>query len=253
MKVGYLILVGLASVAAAQQSVPRRDIQEILSTNVPHYTVKATNLLQAMAEIGSDFDLPIGAEWQGDPTVKKEIHREWNNVTVERILYDTASFDVEYQIQLSNGVVHLRKAELADSPRNPLNIRVHLFSVIDEYSRKAAFELRDQVSLIVVPRQKDAASACAGSYGVSSDETRITISMRDAPVRDILDALLVGSHSMLWLVTFRSEQPPMGFFKTKSIWRNTTELQQPDWDFLARYSDPISGSYRGDWERGIGR
>lgn len=47
-------------VAAAQQTNAPRDADQILSTNVTHYRVRAMNLLQATAQIASDFDLPMG-------------------------------------------------------------------------------------------------------------------------------------------------------------------------------------------------
>jgi hypothetical protein len=253
MKPVILAVTILAGIASGQQVAPRRDIQQILSTKVPHYVVKATNLLQAAALIASDFDLPMGVEWHGEPSVTKEITREWDNATVERILYDTASFDVEYQVQVSNGVVHLRKPGLADSPRNPLSIKVPSFSVANVYTGQAAFKLRDEVNLIMLPRQKHAAYACAGSYGAGADETLTTLAVRDVSVREILDTLLTSSHSVMWLVVFRDEQPGTGFLKTQSISRNTTDLAQPDWDFLAHYSDPVTGSYRGDWKIGLRR
>jgi hypothetical protein len=77
--------------------------------------------------------------------------------------------------------------------------------------------------------------------------------VRDVSVREILDTLLTSSHSVMWLVVFRDEQPGTGFLKTQSISRNTTDLEQPDWDFLAHYSDPVTGSYRGDWKIGLRR
>jgi hypothetical protein len=253
MKSVVLVLTVLAGTAGCQQIAPRRDVQQILSTKVPHYVVKGTNLLQAAAQIASDFDLPMGVEWQGDPTAEKEINSQWDNATVERIVLDLATFDVEYQVDVSNGVVHLQKRGLAASSRNPLNIKVPSFSVTSEYSRQAAFRLRNQVNLMIFPRQPDKVSACAGSRSAGADETKVTLSIKDATVRDILDSLLVRSHSAMWLVAFRKEQPDTGFLATKSPWRSTTESEQPDLDVLARYDDPVTGRYRGDWEKKIGQ
>jgi len=243
----------LAGIAKAQQVEYRPDIQQVLSTKVPHYAVKAANLLQAVAQIASDFDLPMGVEWQGDPAAANEISHEWSNLTVEQILYDLVTFDVEYQIDVSNGVVHLQKRGIAASQRNPLNIRVPSFSVTSEYSREAAFRLRNQVNLMIYPRQPGKLSACAGSRSAGADEALVTLSLKDATAREILDALLVRSHSAMWLVVFRAEQPDTGFLETKSPWRNTTNLEQPDLDILPRFDDPATGRYRGDWKIGLKR
>jgi hypothetical protein len=106
---------------------------------------------------------------------------------------------------------------------------------------------------MIFPRQPDKVSACAGSRSAGADETKVTLSIKDATVRDILDSLLVRSHSAMWLVAFRKEQPDTGFLATKSPWRSTTESEQPDLDVLARYDDPVTGRYRGDWEKKIGQ
>ena len=103
--VGLIVLVSSISLAATgQRTIPRADARRVLSTSVPHYSIKAINLLQAAAQIASDFKLPIGMEWQGDPDAKKEIVYHWQDTTVERILYDVATFDVQYQVEISNGV-----------------------------------------------------------------------------------------------------------------------------------------------------
>lgn len=248
-----LIAMCVANAVAAQQVESRQDIQNILSSKVSHYAVNATNLLQAFAQIASDFNVPLGVEWQGDPTAPHEVAHEWNNVTVERVLYDTASFDVEYQIEVSDGVVHLYKPGNKSSLRNPLNIKVPLFAVEGEYSRIAMFDLKDKINLIMFPKPERTPNACAGSYGVSADETKVTLAMSDASAREILDALLTKSRSMMWLVILDSQQSEKGFFKTKPLRGDTTEKEQPEITLISRYHDPTTGKYRGDWKIGLTR
>jgi hypothetical protein len=67
-----LFLSWMSVTALAGAATPRGDVQQLLSTTVPHYTIKATNLLEAVGQIASDFDLPMGVEWQGDPTAAKD-------------------------------------------------------------------------------------------------------------------------------------------------------------------------------------
>lgn len=250
MRIICFVLTLFASMAAAQQPAARRDVQQILSTRVSRYSLKAANLLQAVGEIASDFDLPMGIEWQGDPSSGQEINRVWTDATVERILSDVAASDVEYRLQVSNNVVHLRNGVLTEASANPLNIRVPSFSAANEYSRMAALKLKEQVNLMLSQRPQQGAAAYAGSYGAGADETLVTISMTDTSVRDILDAILVRSHSAMWLVTFPTGTPASasGLLRTKSILRNQSPSAELDWDFLSRYTDPATGRYRGDWK-----
>lgn len=121
------------------------------------------------------------------------------------------------------------------------------------YAGQAVFKVRDQANLDILPRKTGVLSACAGSYGVGAGETKISVTLPDASVREILDAILPASRSMMWLVVFSSQQPEKGYLKTKSPLRNTTDFEQPDIDLVSRYHDPTTGRYRSDWKIGIMR
>ena len=234
--------------AFAQGPIAPRDAQQVLPTKVASYSVRAKNLLQAVAQVSSDFNLPIGVEWAGDRATAKEIVREWHNTTVDQILRDVASFDVEYQLELSNGVVHVRKFGITDNSRNPLNITIPSFKTEGIYTGDAAFQLSKQASLLMFPRQEAQRSACGGSSSAGSGEKRLSLAMTDTTVRDILDALLTRSEFAMWVVVFPNQQPDTGYLKTESLWGNKTDPQQPDLSFVARYLDPLTGRHRGDWE-----
>jgi hypothetical protein len=246
-----VLITAIGGIASAQQTEAPRDAQRMLATDVTSYSVRATNLLQAAAQISSDFGLPIGVEWSGDPASKKEIVREWHNTTLAQIVQDVATFDVEYQLEFSNGVVHLRKVSLADSPRNPLNIRISTFSTQDVYTRDAASQLSKQVSLLMFPREQEPRDACGGSSSAGAGEVRHSLSMKDAAVRGILDALLTRSDFAMWVVVFPDRQPETDYFQTESLWGNMTDPRHPDLNFVAQYLDPVSGTYRGDWKIGL--
>jgi hypothetical protein len=254
MRTAALIVVvsSIALAATGQRTVPRRDVRRVLSTGVPHYSIKATNLLQAAAQIASDFNLPIGMEWQGDPDAKKEIVYHWQDTTVERILYDVATFDVQYQVEVSNGVVHLREVTSVDSARNPLNVAVPEFSVSNVHVGQARFKLQELVNGIILPPQKNNGSASGGSYGAGAGDTLISLSMKNATMREILDALLIRSGFVMWLVVFGHQQPDSGYWKTTPPWRKTWDDQQPDIDFVTRYHDSTTNQFRGDWKAGVG-
>lgn len=253
MLLNALLLVVTVNIATAQSTSPRTNVQQILSTTIPHYRVNALNLLEAAGQIASDFNLPLGIEWQGNPQAKQKIVMEWSNSTVEQILYDTARFDINYQVQITNGVVHIWATNVASHSRNPLNILVPDFSVTGEYSRQAALQLRDKVNSLMIPGGKTQAAACTGSRAVSSDEKLVTLSMKNVKAWQILDAILDKSRSAMWLAVFQDQQPTTGFLKTASPWRKTADLQKLDLDFLPRFHDPATGAYRGDWEIGLFR
>ena len=163
---------------------------------------------------------------------------------MERIVYDLATFDVEYQVEVSNGVVHLRQVMLAGSAKNPLNVTVPEFSVSNVYVGQAGFKLQDLVNGMIFPRKRGDEPASAGSYSGGAGDRLISLSMKNTTMRDILDALLTRSGYIMWLVVFGPHQPDSGYWKTTPPWRKTKELQQPDIDFVTRYHDPTTNRYR---------
>jgi hypothetical protein len=245
-----VVVLALANCAIGQQAM-RPDLHQILATKVPSYSIKATNLLEAAARIASDFNLPIAVEWVGAPGAEKPITYQWQNTTVEQIVYDLATFDVDYQVDASSGVIHLWNPATASSQRNPLNIRIPEFSVTDTYAGVARFVLQDQINGIMFPRPEEKQSARAGSYGAGAGDRLVTLAMKDTTGREILDALLVKSRFAMWLVVFPEQQQATGYLVTKPPWRQT--MRQPDVDFLTRYYDPASGQSRVDWEAGLGK
>jgi hypothetical protein len=253
MTVMPLLAVSLLTIPAQSQSAPRPGVQEILSMNVPSYSVNARNLLQAAAQIASDFNLPMGIEWQGDPNTKQSISYEWKNVSLQKIVYDLPTFDLRYQVDVSDGVVHLWSEALADDVRNPLNITLPTFSATNIYAGKALFNLQDQMNSLIFPTQKRKGSGCAGSYAAGAGDAIVTVSMDGATARQILDTLVVKSSFVMWLAVFPDQQPTSGYLKTKPPGRATTDRQQPDIDLVTRYHDPVTDSYRGDWKIGLNR
>jgi hypothetical protein len=245
------LCIALAGAATAQTAKSPRDAQRILSTKVPNYFIKAENLLQAAGQISSDFNLPLGIEWLGDRAAEKEINHEWHDSTVEQILRDVAAFDIEYQLEYSNGVAHFRNVDLTDSPRNPLNIRVPLFTSENSYTRDAVAQLSKQLSFLMYPRQEEQRLACGGSSATGAGELRTTLSVTGSTARDILDALLTRSDFAMWVVVFSRQQPNTGYLKTESLWGNKTDSFYPDLSLVNRYDDPATGTYRGDWKIGL--
>src|SRR5437762_237990 len=108
----HLVLITLALLAASPSPSPaqgpRPNLERALATQIPKYKLTAMNLLEAIAHVSSDFNLPIGMEWNDSPTGGRRISRQWTYRTVQDIVADIVASDPHYEIQVSNGVMHVR-------------------------------------------------------------------------------------------------------------------------------------------------
>ena len=243
-----VLLIAVALSGPAWAGSKRPALNETLQTVLPRYELKATNLLEALAQISSQFDIPVGVEWRNQPNSERVVSGEWSDITLESLIKDAVAQDPEYELDISNNVLHIRPRGFGQSPSDFLNIKLQSFRAQNEYTLEIAFRLRDQLNAMLAPRSaKPGGPACSGSQGIGANEESTSLNVKDASVRDILDEVLYKSGYSMWLVTFDPKSTYGGYTGTDSLWRKTTSSDQPNWDFVARYFDPTQMKYRGDW------
>ena len=243
VSVTLILLVSCSPQARAQ----RPGLTHVLAAPVTTFHIRATNLLQAAAQISSRFDVPIGIAWRGDVNAGRRISKDWSDTTVANLLRDVVAEDPEYELDISNGVVHIQPTALENGSLDFLNIKLPSFTATD-YTHVVGLQLRDQLNRILIPRPAEPkAQTCGGSLGIGAQEVHTTIALVNASVRQVLDALLLNSRYQMWLVIFNPNTTYNGYFGTASIFRKTSDWDQPNWDFLSRYFDPIERRERRDW------
>lgn len=241
----YTILLASCSIAA---QIQRPDVNAVLSTRVTRFHLDAANLLEAAAHISSTFNLPMGIAWQGPASENKKIAGDWVNTTVGEVLKDAIAEDPAYRVEIANGIVHIRPAGYEKNSSNFLNIRLPSFSAND-YTHVVGMQLRDRLNRMLVSQPaKPSAEACGGSIGIGAQEVRTIVEVVNTPVEQILDLLLLHSRYQMWLVIFEPDTTYGGYFGTASIYRKTSDWDQPNWDFLVRYYDPVERKEHRDWE-----
>lgn len=246
MRIVVAVTILLASYSIEAQS-QRPDLNALLATRITRFHLDATNLVEAASQMSSQFDIPMGIAWKGGLAGGKHISGEWADSTVGGLLKEMIAQDPSYEFTISNGVVHIRPAGYENDPSSFLNIRLPSFSA-DDYTHIVGMKLRDHLNAMLVPRPaRVAGEACGGSVGIGAHEVRTTITVVNTPVEQILDFLLLNSKYQMWLVVFDPSKTYNGYFGTTSIYRKTSDSDQPNWDFLARYYDPLEGKERRDW------
>jgi hypothetical protein len=168
-------------------------------------------------------------------------------VPLRDVLREIVAEDPEYELEISNTVLHIRPRGFGQSSSDFLNIKIQSFSATNEYTEEIGFRLRDELNAMLLPSAKRVKPACSGSEGIGANETITSLILNDASVRQILDELLSKSDYSMWLVIFDPKSSYNGYAGTASLWRKTSSLDQPNWDFVGRYFDPVQMKYRGDW------
>jgi hypothetical protein len=142
-----------------------------------------------------------------------------------------------YELDLSNGVVHIRPVILRDDPGNILNVRVPSFEVRDEYVNMASRRLELLAhSIVVPPDPAEASLGSGGSMATGSGDRKTSFRLQNATVRDILDKLCLAADLHVWIVGYPPESPTRtaaGFVRTTTVILDLTvdDKFQPVWIF----------------------
>jgi hypothetical protein len=142
-----------------------------------------------------------------------------------------------YEFEEANGVVHVYPAPLHRDSANVLNTRIDSFEVQGQYVSFAAFLLSAKLKPIMVPPDpRRRGGGTAGSIPGGADGNRISFTMHNVTVREVLDKLCLSANSNIWILAY--PRAPVrtrgGFLKTIPL---HTSVQRdddgylPDWVF----------------------
>lgn len=235
------------------------DLDCRLAFKPQQYSIEASNLLEAIAKVGTEFHIPLGIEWAaadgGQP-----IKLSWRGASVREILDSVVGSNPKYGIEYGNGVVHVFSTALRSDQRNFLNIRLPDFQVQDEFVTSANRRLLEHVRRVAnpVPEETLPDGGCAGSMGIGRGDKKATFTLRNASLREILDQLLASADYRVWIVSFQPElrTTSRGFFVTNSVYGGQSEASvQPRWDLLFWGFDPVRRDWNHEWKfklRGVG-
>jgi hypothetical protein len=219
------------------------DLHSRLSIPVKNYVLNAGGLLDALAKVAAKFQIPMGVQWSENSDTKREVTATWKNTDPEQMIRSLVSTHRGYELNVSDGVVHILPDWARSSPQNFLNLKLQKFAVFNQAPEIAGHRLRDLVKLTVSPAPPQPRTAANGSaYSQAADvgEQNIGITLTNVTVRDALDRIALASDRKIWIVTFTNGPlTPTGFRPTRTLWIKTIAVdEQPVWDSL-RWGDPI--------------
>jgi hypothetical protein len=249
------VRVSLLSASTCSRREPRNRTRSKLHSTVQTYTVSAQNLLEALARVSGDFDLPMGIEWESSTVPYHPVSLSYEHSTTPfRILQDLVAFEPPYSFSTGNGVVHVSKGAIFYDSRNFLNIRIGSFQASSEYVFDLSYRRLYQTVLEQTnPVPKPEALGYGGSNTIAAGDRKVSFYLQDATVRDVLDRFVTSAGFNIWLVTFPEVKTvaPKGFFKMTSIFSpNLPDNKLPIWDLLRPGYDPVRKEDGLGWKRG---
>ncbi|MGH9440150.1 MAG: hypothetical protein ACRD22_20320, partial [Terriglobia bacterium] len=182
---------------------------------------------------------PMGIEWVLTPSATKPVNLSRADATVQEIIEALAKSQPGYEVEIRNRIVHVAPSGLAHRAQNFLDLRVGDFEVRNEAEEMVNRRLYEVANATVSPPKPQSGTAARGIGGSLLGEVgapNVSVSLRNATVEDVLDALSLASDKRIWVVTFCADKAltPTGFRRTVSLWNNSPipDSEQPIWDMF---------------------
>lgn len=250
-RVVLLVAVLSKGIPVVAQVPEGKPLDERLKVRVGNYAISERTLVQALARVAAEFEIPLGIEWIREPQALQKIDLHVRNVSVVQILKSVLREYPGYQMEVRNEVVHVFYARARREKSNLLNLPIGEFQVRDEAAMLASYRLQYSVrQLMGKAMRPELGVGCAGSTA-GLGARPVSISIRNSDVRQVLDELVLSAGFRLWVVTYRSRESFLecGFRQTVSLFNeNVAKESQPVWDFLPAGYDPIAKTIRADWQ-----
>lgn len=247
-----LAILPLQPTGTLYPSAEPQELEKLLQSKVEHYTLSEDTFLQALTRVAAEFEIPMGIEWVKSPTTLRRFERSWRNLSIYQILKSVLKAQSGYELQISNGVVHVFPRGALVDKGSFLNLRIDKFEVENHFGAFASYELHNRVHLIVSP---PTTVSPEGGWGASitsgTGDRRINLKLQNVTVRDVLDRISLATDLNIWLVTYPEKAPltARGFYRTLSLYTDVlADDQQPVWHLLPWGHDPIARGMRPDWK-----
>lgn len=217
------------------------DLRAKLALPVQNYALNAENFLLAVTHLAEEFRIPLGIAWVDSPAAETKVRLFWKNSTLQGVLEDLLKTQRDYELWVSDDVVHVRCRSIRPS-QDFLQLPINKFEVRDQVVHTAQQKLRELVRYSVSPRHNATKGGVISSFITNVGEPTFDLSLNNATVEKILDALTKVSTKKIWIVTYVDSFIPAstGFRRTLTLWSSSPipDDDQPVWNLFG-WSEPI--------------
>jgi hypothetical protein len=186
----------------------------------------------------------MGIEWvdRPDETTAKPIHLR--NVTPKEVISHILNEQAGYRFVVEDALVQVSTIELADDPRNFLNIRLPSYGAKMQSLLEVSHWLQVRIEASLHPDRNFGGGFGGTSTQADFNNPTITISVVDATVRQALNKIAVAHGNCLWVVHLDPSQLMEGErFYAQELSPNGKGASDFIWEFIPlkalQLQDPI--------------
>ncbi len=193
-------------VCLQEYAAPRRqDTKTTLDSR--ELRTEESSFLEGLHSVAQRYEIPMGIEWIREPGAETTLNLELRNVTIAQVLDQLVRTRPGYEWHLeANGIVHVFPRHLRNDPRNYLNLSLESFTVHQKQLPLASLQLHLRVQELLNP--KGGAQGLGGHVPIGAgEEKELSLSLRDASVRTVLDNIVLAHGNAIWIVTFPNGLP----------------------------------------------
>ena len=180
----------------------------------------------------------MGIELVDTPAARARVSLSWKNATVLEVLQAIVKTQPGFQMLVGKNVVHVSCSEFVPDRQNPLKLNISQFEVHNVPAELASRQLHEAVTRTLFPPkpQQGIGGGIVGSGATNVDDPKISVTLKNATVEDVLDALALASARKIWIVTFSDARTltAAGYCRTLGLWNRSPipDEEQPAWDLL---------------------
>lgn len=211
-----------ASLSFAEGPAHTPGVNDKLSGQVKNYDNRRTPLIPTLREIASIYDLPMGIEKVTDQALYEPIKVRLAQGTVAQLLSLSIQQVAGYSWKIQDGAIDVYGPEELKQASNLFNLVIPQFDLKEVTIDEADIRLTTTVVGETVGRE---AERRGKPWGVAGDipqspglqSKRLSLSMRRAPVRRVLNRLVVLHGGVVWIARVGpdklSQFPPGGLWE----------------------------------------
>jgi len=227
----FIVAFCLACVESGNsQSNTPFTLDRALNQRIPVGSISGT-FVEALGQIAQSFNISMGISVVNTARTQEKRTVSYKNATLLEIITAVAKTEPNYEVVVSNGVVHVATKDVPTG-QNFLNLRVLDFAAKGN-ANFVKGTLWMQLNQRISPDPK---RGYGGSMLRSPAEPILNFTFSDTTVGEILDAIAVASDYKVWLVTFEDNLnlTPSGFRRAEALspGDRIPDEAQPAWDIL---------------------
>jgi hypothetical protein len=188
--------------ALGTQVVSRSTFESKLDSSVEQFDTSGRPLVASFLDLAYQFQLPFAFEYVNRAAATQPIDLHFHGEPLRKVLETIVGQVPGYRVSFSAGIVSVYAPSQRSDASSILNLEIEDFQVTQMETRQADMKLFCTVAQSVNPSGMCVGSIAAGEW----PKTKITLNMKRAKVREILDAIIAQNGEAAWTVIAAPEK-----------------------------------------------